>query len=176
MELLLLTARAFLAVVLLASGGAKFADLRAFARVIREIQILPVRPEQVALTIAALEVAIGLSSLAGVASQEIDLVVLALMLSLTVVAGAGARRRPGLRCQCFGGLTSSRFGIRSVAVSGFLALSAGFVVIASASVQPRNDVVSVSTAVTLVAGALFVLASTQAARGLDAMRMKEAKS
>ena len=173
MELLLLTARAFLAVVLLVSGGAKLADLRAFARTIGEIEVLPVRPERVALTIALLEVAVGLSSLTGVVSQAINLAVLALMLSFTVVAGAGARRRPGLRCQCFGGLTDSRFGFRSAALSGFLALTAGFVVVASASVQPRYDVGSVSTAVTLAAGALFVLASAQAARGLDAMRMQE---
>ena len=120
MTALVFAAKAAVAVLLLASGGAKLADLAGFGATIRLLapartpsRVLAVA-HQAAVTIAAAELLAGAASLCWPALGWVNLAVLALSCSFVVVAGVGYARHRGRPCHCFGALTRRGFGLASM--------------------------------------------------------------
>jgi hypothetical protein len=117
---LVLAAKAAVAVLLLASGGAKLADLAGFAATIRLFAPggTPVRAlaaaRHAAIAIATAELAAGAVSLCWPGVARVNLVVLALSCGFVIVAGSGYARHRGRPCHCFGALTKRGFGLPSL--------------------------------------------------------------
>jgi hypothetical protein len=115
-----LASKAAIAVLLLAAGGAKLADLAGFAAAIRlfvparAAARLPQAPRAVAIAIAAAELIAGAVSLCWPAVGWINLAVLALACGFAAVAGLGYARHRGRPCQCFGALTRRGFSARTL--------------------------------------------------------------
>jgi hypothetical protein len=164
----LLSARSVLAVVLLAAGAAKLADLRAFETTILGLgNGMSARgARMLALVLAASEAGIGFASLAGVWPGAVDIAVLALLVVFAGVTAYAWRRNPGGRCRCFGALSESRFGPREMARSVLLAATGVAVVAAGAAGEAAYDATSLPGAALLICAVLFALACAQSARAL----------
>jgi hypothetical protein len=117
---LVLAAKAGLAVLLLASGGAKLADIAGFAATIglfvpgRAVARLPHALPAAAITIAAVELIAGGISLCWPAEGWMNPAVLALGCGLAAVAAIGYLRHRGRPCHCFGALTRRGFSARTL--------------------------------------------------------------
>jgi hypothetical protein len=117
---LALAAKAALAVLLLAAGGAKLADRAGFAAAIR--LFAPSRPQArvhalvpaVAVAIIMAELIAGAVSLCWPAAAWANLAVLVLACGFVTVAGVGYARFRGRPCRCFGALTRRSFSVRGL--------------------------------------------------------------
>jgi hypothetical protein len=170
MTALVLAAKAALAVLLLAAGGAKLADLGGFAAAIR--LFVPARaPAEVralvpaaAAAVVAAELAAGTISLCWPAVAWANRAVLALACAFTVVAGLGYALHRGRPCRCFGALTRRAFSVRSILQSTVI-LAAAALAIRPAGQTPLS--LGVTAHVLLLAAAgLMALAAHTAARAL----------
>ena len=120
MTAIVLAAKAAVAVLLLASGGAKLADLAGFADTIR--LFVPARApawvlaaaRHAAAAIAATELLTGTVSLCWPGLVWVNLAALALSCGFAIVAGFGYARHRGRPCHCFGALTNRGFGLPSL--------------------------------------------------------------
>lgn len=120
MTTLVLAAKAAVAVLLLASGGAKLADLAGFAGTVR--LFAPARSSgwvvaavrHAAVMIAAAELMVGAVSLCWPALTWVNLAVLTLTCGFVIAAGLGYARHRGRPCHCFGALTKRGFGLSSL--------------------------------------------------------------
>jgi hypothetical protein len=168
---LVLAAKAAVAVLLLASGGAKLADLAGFAGTIR--LFAPARaPASVlvavhyaAVAIAAAELMAGAVSLCWPALAWVNLVVLALSCGFAVVAGVGYARHRGRPCHCFGALSRGGFGLGSLLRAAAILIAA---VIACLPLRPAPQLhFALAFHLLLLAGAvLMAAAATAAAKAL----------
>jgi len=117
---LVLAAKAAIAVLLLASGGAKLADIGGFAAAIRlfvpgrAVARLPSALPAAAITIAATELIAGGASLCWPDVGWMNPVVLALGCGFAAVAGIGFVQHRGRPCHCFGALTRRGFSARTL--------------------------------------------------------------
>ena len=171
MTVLVLAAKAAVAVALLASGGAKLADLRGFAAAIR--LFVPARaPARVlaaarhaAVTIAAAELLAGALSLCWPSLAWVNLAVLALCCCFAVVAGIGYARHRGRPCHCFGALTRRGFGLVSLLRAAAILTAAA---IARVPLRPAPQLhFALAFHLLLLAGAvLLAAAATAAAKAL----------
>ena len=174
MTALVLAAKTAVAVVLLASGGAKLPDLAGLAATIR--LLLPARAQarvpaathDAAVAIATAELVVGATSLCWPSFAWVNLVVLALSCGFAVVAGFGYARHRGRPCHCFGALSKRGFGpvslLRAVAI-----LAAA----ASACVPVRHDPqlhFAPAFHLLLLAGAALVAAAAAAAANMLLMQ------
>jgi hypothetical protein len=169
---LVLAARAGLAVILLAAGGAKLADLDGFAVAVAIFVPRPLRAVTggrgiaLAAAVAVTELAAGAISLCWPELRWANLLVLALACGFIVVAAVGYiwhRDRP---CRCFGALTRRGFGVRSLVQA---VLMTGVAV--RAARPARLATVNLSAAahlLLLVAAGLLAFAAATAARALTA--------
>jgi len=168
---LVLAAKAALAVILLASGGAKLADISGFAAAIRlfvpgrAVARLPLALPALAITIAAVELMAGGISLCWPTAGWMNPAVLALGCGLAAVAGIGFVRHRGRPCHCFGALTRRGFGART--------LLQALVIVAAAALacQPVHPVPELRLGagihvLLLVAAGLLAAAAATAARAL----------
>jgi hypothetical protein len=164
---LVLAAKAAVAVLLLASGGAKLADLAGFAGTIR--LFVPIRASAWALsaahyaavTIAVAELLTGAVSLCWPALAWVNLVVLALSCSFAVVAGLGYARHRGRPCHCFGALTRSGFGLASLLRAAATLAAAA---VACLPVRPPTQLdFALAFHLLLLAGAASMAAAARAA-------------
>ena len=120
MSVVVLAAKAAVAVLLLASGGAKLPDLSGFAATIglfapaRAPARVLAAAQQAAVTIAAAELVTGAVSLCWPAIAWVNPVVLALSCAFVLVTGVGYARHRGRPCHCFGALTRRGFGLPSL--------------------------------------------------------------
>jgi hypothetical protein len=132
---LALACKAAIAVLLVAAGGAKIADLAGFAATVRLFVpgflsgFLPVRtaralPRVVAASIAVAECAIGAASLSSPLAGWLNLVVLALCGGFVVVAVIGYLRHPGRACRCFGALSGRAFNLAAIGRAALIAAAA----------------------------------------------------
>jgi hypothetical protein len=167
---LVLAAKAAVAVLLLAAGGAKLADRAGFAAAIR--QFVPLRSPArvhdlvpaVAAAVIAAELIAGTVSLCWPAAAWANLAVLALAAGFTVAAGVGYARFRGRPCRCFGALTRRSFSVRSLLQS--------VVILAAATLAtwPEGQVplaIGLAARLLLIAGAaLMALAARTAAKAL----------
>jgi methylamine utilization protein MauE len=169
MTVLVLAARAGLAVLLLAAGGAKLAGTADFAgavalflpRWLRQ----PGPDRAIAAAIAGLEIVAGAVSLAWPVLRWAGLLVLALAVGFTVVAAVGYARHRGRPCRCFGALTRRGFSLRSLVQAALITCAA---VLALRAVPAADvDLSLTQRSLLLGAAAVLTLAAGTAARALS---------
>ena len=172
MNLLILCAKAAIAVLLLVAAGAKLADLDAFASTVR--LFLPGRglPAASALILAAgstlAELALGAASLADPAAGWLNPVVFGACCAFLAVSVTGFAVHRGRSCRCFGALTQRKFDLA--------AIGRGAVIAAAAAVAMRPAQLSAiqlglaGRLLLLAAGGLLALAAFTAARALTTGR------
>jgi hypothetical protein len=168
---LVLAAKAAVAVLLLASGGAKLADLAGFADAIR--LFAPVRApafvlsagHYAAVTIAATELLAGAMSLCWPSVAWVNLAVLGLTCAFAVVAGLGYARHRGRPCHCFGALTRRGFGLASLLRAGAI-LAAAAIACVSLRPAPQLDFSLAFHLLLLAGAAAMAAAATAAAKAL----------
>jgi hypothetical protein len=158
------------AAILLASGSAKLADVRAFEATLISLGVAS-RPTHLsrglAIGLSAGEALLGLVSLVGVWRAFIDGCIFALMLVFAMVTVFAVSRRRGLRCRCFGALRKSQFGTRSLVESLTLAILAAVVLVGGIKLDTAFEFANPATALLLAAAVIFGLACGQAARVLE---------
>jgi hypothetical protein len=153
-----LGAKALLAVMLLVAGGAKLAGLEAFAATVLLLaprrrplpralsRRWPAGPalavlrswapgskagaRRVARTVALGEIALGGASLAVPAAPWLNLAVLAAAAGFVAVSAAGYAFHRGRSCRCFGALSQRRFDRAGLARSAAVAALAGLATVA----------------------------------------------
>lgn len=181
MAVLVLSCKTLLAVLLLAAGGAKLADLAGFAETVRlfvPAALLSAGPgsgtsreatsRAIAAGVAAGEIAAGAASLCCPQAAWLNLVVLAIGVGFVAVSVAGYIWHPGRTCRCFGALSKRSFSLSGIARSGVIAAAAG---LATVPVHRLLTQVSLTGQLALLAGAAVVCgAAYTAASALGAGR------
>ena len=165
-------ARDVVAVVLVASGAAKLADVRNFRGTLVGLG-LHRGSATAAWLVGGAEVAVGVVSLAALWPVVTAAVVVAVTLGFAVVAAVASRRAPGLRCRCFGALTNSQFGPKALARSVALAAVAALVLAGELGYGEPVDWAPVPLAALLGSTLLFALAAAQAARAIGLVQEGE---
>jgi hypothetical protein len=170
MTALALAAKAALAVLLIAAGGAKLADLAGFAAAIRLFvpRRAPARTQALvppaAAGIITAELGAGTISLCWPSAAWAGFAVLALACGFTVVAGIGYANYRGRPCRCFGALTRRSFSVRSLLQSVLILAAA---VLATRPAGQAQVTLALTAHVLLLAAAgLMALAAYTAARAL----------
>ncbi|HUZ54456.1 MAG TPA: MauE/DoxX family redox-associated membrane protein [Streptosporangiaceae bacterium] len=159
-----LACKAVVAVLLVAAGGAKLADLPGFAASVRlflpgtaarrlDGRAAPRLDRGVALGIAAGEITAGAASLSSPRANWLNLVVLAICCGFVAVSAAGYRWHRGRSCRCFGALSRRRFNLAGLGRSMLIALGAG---VATAPVRAVLIQLGPADRIGLLAGALLV--------------------
>ena len=154
-----LAAKAGIAVLLIAAGGAKLAGLRGFAGSVR-LFVPASLPGRAVLglsgVIAGGELAAGAASLGWPRSAWLNVVVLGICAGFLVVSVAGYARYRGRPCRCFGALSSRGFSGYGVLRAGGLVLAAlaGLMPVPVSSVQ-----LGAGAQAGLLAGAVLVAAA-----------------
>lgn len=167
MGVLALGCKAAVAVLLIAAGGAKLADLTGFAATVR--QFWPARwqarvwagsARRVAVVIAAAETVLGTASLSSPAARWLNLAVLALSAGFVMVAAAGYRWHRGRSCRCFGALSRRGFSLAGVGRASLIALAAA---VATFPADPALTRLGLPGRLGLLAGALLVALAARSA-------------
>lgn len=166
LQLAVLACKASLAVLLLAAGGAKLADLAGFAATVRlfvpgRLPRAPAVSSVLAAAIAAGEVVAGAASLSMPAAGWINPVVLVICCCFAAVWTVGYVRHAGRPCRCFGALSRRGFTMAGIGRAAGLTLAAAA---ATASVPQVSIELSLLTRLGLLAGgALVAMAAFSAA-------------
>lgn len=172
----ILGAKAVLAVMLLVAGGAKLADLAGFAAALRLFTPRRVAGSaaaqpllrRLALSVALGELALGTVSLTCPAVAWVNPVVLAAGCAFVLVSVAGYAFHRGRSCRCFGALSQRRFDRAGI---GRAVLIAALAALAMAGVPAPAVRLSLSDRLLLLAGAcLIAFVACTAARALAASR------
>ena len=171
MDVLVLSAKSAIAVMLLAAGGAKLADLASFAATVRLFMPRGVpRPARsgIAFGIAAGEILLGAASLSFPAVRWLNLGVFAVTDMFVVVSVAGFVFYRGRSCRCFGALSQRKFDaagiVRSVGIAGVAAIAIAGVPSLAVSISAAAHVLL------LTATAILLLAAFTAAGALAVSR------
>jgi hypothetical protein len=151
-----LACKVAIAVLLVAAGGAKLADLAGFAATVR--LFLPAMtaqrvPQALAAIIAGLELVVGAASLSSPLAGWLNLAVLVMCCGFVAVSAVGYRRYPGRACRCFGALSGRSFNRATVVRAALLAAGA---VLAAWPVSSSMLQVGALGRVGLVAGAAVI--------------------
>jgi hypothetical protein len=122
-----LACKVVVAVLFVAAGGAKLADLAGFTATVR--LFVPAWtalwvPRAIAAMIAGLEVIVGAASLSSPLAGALNLAVLVVCCSFVAVSVIGYRRYPGRACRCFGTLSRRSFNHAGIARAALLAACA----------------------------------------------------
>jgi hypothetical protein len=167
MTVLILSAKAGLAVLLLVAGGAKLSDLPGFGTAVR--LFLPARAIRLAapaaIAIAAAELAAGALSLCWPALGWVNIAILVLALAFAIVAVTGYIRHRGQQCRCFGALSRRGFGRREVGQA--LAIAAVAVLATRPAGGAQLHLAATAQLLLLCAAGLTVLAARTAAGALQ---------
>lgn len=164
-------AKAAFCVVLLIAGGAKFADLSGFASTVRLFMPRSRRalrrfPRRIAAAVAAVEVGLGVASLALPKLSWLNMVLLCLASAFMAVSVVGYAFHRNRSCRCFGALSQRSFDLSAIVRAALLVALAAIVV-----AHPRAgnlgaaDHVLLGAAAAVLAGAAF-----SAARSLNVVR------
>jgi uncharacterized membrane protein YphA (DoxX/SURF4 family) len=124
-HLIVLILRAFLAAILVTSGAAKMADRQGFATTLMTLG-LSIRPVYLVLglsvAIPLLEIGIGVFLVSGFWPSMLNIAVLVLMGSFTLITIFALRKKLSVACRCFGALSDSQFNrkglVRSLLLTG----------------------------------------------------------
>jgi len=169
--------RSSLAAVLLAAGAAKLADLRSFAAPLMGLgvplhQTILVRG--LALIVPLLELGLGIAVVTGLWPTVINVIVLVLMSSFSLVVIIALRRKLHVACRCFGMLSDSQFSGKGLARSLLLTVLAT-VVLWSGNMYPPQFNGPPSAMLLLIAGyLLFALAAAQASKTIAVLKERTA--
>jgi hypothetical protein len=109
-----------LAAIFVAAGSAKLADQSGFRQTLVQLGVSRIHPAVVnptALAIPVLEVVLGLSLVNSAWLAITSVCALAAMGAFTAVTAVVVSQRRSLRCRCFGMLSNSSFGWRTLARS-----------------------------------------------------------
>ena len=170
MGVVALGCKAAVAVLLIAAGGAKLADLPGFAASVRQFwpaRIWPGSARRIAVAIAAAELTSGAASLSSPQARWLNLAVLALSAGFVIVAAAGYHWHRGRSCRCFGALSRRGFSLAGIARALLITLAAAMALIPGGSGLTQ---VGVAGRLGLLAGALLVaLAARSAAAAAGAL-------
>jgi uncharacterized membrane protein YphA (DoxX/SURF4 family) len=169
---LVAVARAAVAVTLVASGSAKLGDVRSFAETVRGVGVPRRYARALGGAVALVETTLGALALAGLWVRAVDAAMLAMLLLFAGIAVYAWRTSPDLRCRCFGSLSDSRFGRRTLLRTVALAAVAALVVVAEGFELPRYGGASTPRALLVVAALALALVCTQAARTLDIVQRR----
>lgn len=151
LQVAVLGCKAALAVLLVAAGGAKLADVRGFGASVR--LFVRWRPGVLAGAVAAGELAIGAASLALPLAWWLNVVVLAVCASFLAVSAVGYVRYRGRPCRCFGALSGREFSAAGVGRAALLVLAA---VIGLGRVPALSVRLGLGWEAALLAGAVLV--------------------
>jgi Methylamine utilisation protein MauE len=151
-----LASKATIAVLLVAAGAAKLADLAGFGGAVR--LFLPARTSRtvvraVAAAIAVTEIGIGAASLSSPLARWLNLAALALCCGFVAVSAIGYLRHPGRACRCFGALTKHSFSLAAIGRAALIATTAGFAAVPAGAPLLR---LGAAGRLGLLAGAAFV--------------------
>ena len=172
MTLVVISGRMLVAVILIAAGAAKLADLRSFRATLAGLG-LPL-PRVLPPLIAGLELGAGVVSLTSAWPRATDVAVVALTLAFAGVAGFAMRRAPSLRCRCFGALSNARFGRGALVRSLLLAAIALAVLLANLHLDTQAAWSALPLTVLLSSVLAFAVAAGQAARAIEVAQEGEA--
>jgi hypothetical protein len=174
MGVLVLTAKASVAAMLLVGGGAKLADLASFAvavRLLMSSRLPRAAVRAVAPAVTAAELALGAASLPLPAAGGLSISVFVLACGFVGVSGLGYIRHRGRPCSCFGALSSRRFDALGIARSTAVAIAAG---IGTCGVPPAEaGMTAAQRALLFLAGVLVALGAFCAARAFGLVRKLE---
>jgi hypothetical protein len=169
--------RAVVGLALVASGSSKLGNLSSFAETVRGIGVARRYVGGVSAVVAIAETALGLAIFAGVRPFAIDAAVLALLVVFVAVATYAWRTTPELRCRCFGSLSESKFGLRTLARTVALAAVAALVVAGERIDAPRyGGGASAGRVIVVVAALALAAVCVQATRTLDIVRRRAPSS
>src|SRR5258708_40360517 len=169
MAIIVLGAKAVIAVLLVAAGAAKLADLPGFTAGVALFAPRPTAHGAVraaALCVAAGEIVAGAASWSSPEAGWLNLVVLAIGCGFVAVAAAGYAWHRGQSCRCFGALPRRGFALAGVVRAVAIALSAA---VATAPVGHSRTQVGLAGRLALLAGAAVIgTAAFSAARAAGA--------
>jgi hypothetical protein len=176
-SVVVLAAKAAVAVLLLASGGAKLPDLPGFAATIglfapARARAWVLAAHHAAVAIAAAELVTGAVSLCWPGIAWVSPVVLALSCSFVLVAGVGYVRHRGRPCHCFGSIAKGAFGLSSLLRALVIMVAAAA---ACAGVRPA-PMLHFALAYHLLLLAAAVLMATTAAAAARALLTQSAST
>jgi hypothetical protein len=168
-----LSSKAVIAVLLLAAGGAKLADLSGFASTVRLFLPEPVRSRspQLAAGIAVGELAAGAVSLSVPQARWPNLVVLAVCVAFLVTWSIGYVRHRGRSCRCFGALSARGFDRAGIVRAAVLLLAA---LAAVAPVPVLSVQLGLGGQLALLAGGALIAGATYSAAAAAGPRQVQA--
>jgi hypothetical protein len=164
-----LSSKAVIAVLLLAAGGAKLADLSGFASTVRLFLPEPARSRspQLAAGIAVGELAAGAVSLSVPQARRPNLVVLAVCIAFLVTWSIGYVRHRGRSCRCFGALSARGFDRAGIVRAAVLLLAA---LAAVAPVPVLSVQLGLGGQLALLAGAALIAGAAYSAAAVAGPR------
>jgi len=151
LQLVVLGCKASIAVLLLAAGGAKLADLAGFASTVR--LFVPGHARALAAAIAIGEIVAGSASLSMPAVRWLSPAVLVICCCFLAAWTVGYARHSGRPCRCFGALSRRGFTAAGIGRAAGLTLAA---LAATARVPQVAIQLSLLTRFGLLAGAALV--------------------
>jgi hypothetical protein len=163
MAVIVLGAKAVVAVLLVAAGGAKLADLPGFAASVRPFLPRATAPTlllAVALGVALAELVVGAASLSSPLEGWLNLPVAAIGAGFVVVSAAGYAWHRGQSCRCFGALSGRGFTLAGI---GRASAVAGGAAVAMIGVPASQVQVGLAGRLALLAGAVVVAAAAYTA-------------
>ena len=169
--------RASLAAVLIAAGAAKLADTQSFTNTLVGL-VIPIRPEYLirglGLMLPFVEVCVGIAVISGLWPQPVNVALLALMCSFSIVVIIALSKNLQVVCRCFGALSDSQFNGRGLVRSLFLTILAAIVFWSGNTYSFQyNELPGVT--ILLIAGFLiFAIATAQAAKTIAALKARKA--
>lgn len=167
LDAFILFLKVFLATVLVAAGAAKFADLPGFITTLIGLGVPSHRDfllRGIGFTVPLLEVTLGIMLVVGVWPEVINLLTLGLTLFFTAITTIALVRGFQVTCRCFGALSESQFNRRGLTKTLILTLIAFTIAYQGATSQQQFQEAPGSTALLVVAYAIFIIAVIQAAK------------
>lgn len=157
-----LSCKAVIAVLLLAAGGAKLADLPGFAGTVRLFvpRSSGAASLRLATGIAAGELAAGAVSLSVPQARWPNLIVLASCVAFLVTWSIGYGRHRGRSCRCFGALSARGFDRPGIVRAAVLVLAA---LAATTAVPVRAVQLGLGGQLALLAGGALIAGATYSA-------------
>ncbi len=171
-QIAVLGCKAVIAVLLLAAGGAKLADLTGFASTVRLFVPVPaLRSHRGSLLlaggIAAGELAAGAVSLSVPQPRWPNLVVLTICVAFLITWTVGFVRHRGRSCRCFGALSVRGFNQAGIARAAVLVLAA---LAATAEVPARTVHLGLGGQLALLAGGALIACAAYSAAAAVTLR------
>ena len=177
LQFIIFLSRASLAAVLVAAGAAKLADIKGFTATLRGLGM----PDNhgsftrgVAFIISLVEVVLGIALVSGLWPTIVNVMVLVLYCSFTLVVIIALSRRVNVACRCFGMLSDSQFSSKGLIRSVLLTLLALVVFLGGRTYSLQFDGPPIAILLLVAGFLLFGLAAWQAAKSIAVIKERMA--